>query len=98
MGWLLIVSIAAMTSFMTMVQLIALTLTLVVSPAQQSSVSSPVVGPATAAVHMKRHGKVASRKSTASHARRNGLHSDTGGGRRNSGLTNSGERYGAAIK
>jgi|307.fasta_scaffold1874745_1 hypothetical protein len=32
MGWLLIVSIAAMTSFMTMVQLIVLTLT---TPARQ---------------------------------------------------------------
>ena len=85
MGMLLVVSIAAMTSFMTMVQLIALTLTQVVSPAQQSSVSSPVAGPVTVAVHTKRYRKMASRKSTAGHARRNGLHNDTGGGRRNSG-------------
>jgi hypothetical protein len=37
MGWLLIVSIAAMTSVMTMVQLIALTITLPISPAPQAN-------------------------------------------------------------
>ena len=37
MGLLLIISIGAMTSFMTMVQLIALTLTTMQSPAAQAS-------------------------------------------------------------
>jgi len=41
MGRLLIASIGAMTSFFTMVQLIALTLALTASPAQQASVGPP---------------------------------------------------------
>jgi hypothetical protein len=44
MGSLLVVSIAAMTSVMTMIQLVVLALTLPVSPAPKAGESSPAAG------------------------------------------------------
>jgi Cu/Zn superoxide dismutase len=72
MGWLLIVSIAAMTSFMTMVQLIALTLTTTQSPAVQASVGSQRTESVSAKSQTKKNGKV--RRSATHHTRRNGAH------------------------
>jgi hypothetical protein len=74
MGWLLIVSIAAMTSFMTMVQLIALTLTTTQSPPAQASVGSQRTDSASAKSQTKKNGKVVSRRSAKHHTRRNAPH------------------------
>jgi hypothetical protein len=73
MGWLLIVSIAAMTSFMTMVQLIALTLTTTQSPAVQVKVGPQRTESVSAKSQTKKNGKV--RRTATHHARRNGAHS-----------------------
>ena len=63
MGLLLVSSIAAMTSFMTMVQLIALTLTLPLSPAPQAKVSSEGTEFVSVKSHTKKNGKVVSPRS-----------------------------------
>jgi hypothetical protein len=73
MGLLLIVSIGAMTSFMTMVQLIALTLTTMQTPAVQTKVAPRMTESVSAKSHTKKNAKV-SRTSTH-HTRRNGPHS-----------------------
>ena len=72
MGWLLIVSIAAMTSFMTMVQLVALTLTTTQSPAMQANVGSQRTEAVSVKSQMKKNGKV--RRTATHHARSNGAH------------------------
>ena len=71
MGWLLIVSIAAMTSVMTMVQLIALTLTTQISPAPQAKAGSEKTGSVSIS-STKKNGKVVSRRSAKHRTRRNG--------------------------
>jgi hypothetical protein len=63
MGWLLIASIAAMTSFMTLVQLIALTMTLPLSPAPQSKVGSERTEVVSGKSPAKKNEKVVSHKS-----------------------------------
>jgi len=70
MGWLLIVSIAAMTSFMTMVQLIALTLTTTQSPAAQAKVGPQRIESVSAKSETKKNGKV--RRTATHHTRRKG--------------------------
>jgi hypothetical protein len=75
MGRLLIVSIAAMTSFMTMVQLIALTLTLPTSTTPQAKVASEETALVAAKSDTKKPGKVATQRSARHHTRRVGLHS-----------------------
>jgi len=73
MGWLLIVSIAAMTSFMTMVQLIALTLTTTQSPAAQAKVGPQRTESVSAKSETKKkNGKV--RRTATHHTRRKGPH------------------------
>jgi hypothetical protein len=72
MGLLLIVSIGAMTSFMTMVQLIALTLTMQ-SPAGQTKVAPRMTESVSAKSHTKKNAKV--RRTSTHHTRRNGPHS-----------------------
>ena len=74
MGWLLIVSIAAMTSFMTMVHLIALTLTTTQAPAVQVKLGPQRTEFVSAKSQTKKNGKVVSRRSAKHHARRNGPH------------------------
>ena len=74
MGWLFIISIAAMTSFMTMVQLIALTLSTPKLPAQQASAAQIAKSVPTKSVTTKA-GKATSRKSAkhrTRHVRRHG--------------------------
>ena len=71
MGSLLIVSIAAMTSFMTMVQLIALTLTTTQSPPAQVKVGPQRTESVLAKSHTKKNGKI--RKTATYHKRRNDL-------------------------
>jgi hypothetical protein len=73
MGWLLIVSIAAMTSFMTMVQLIALTLTTTQSPAVQTSVGPQGTESVSAKSQTKKTAKV--HRTATHHTRRKGPHS-----------------------
>jgi hypothetical protein len=73
MGWLLIVSIAAMTSFMTMVQLIALTLTTKQSPAVQASVGPKRTESVSAKSQTKKNSKV--RRTVTHRTRRTGTHS-----------------------
>ena len=69
MGWLLIISIAAMTSFMTMVQLIALTLTTAKMPASQAKTAEIAKAfPAKGA--MSKTGKTAPRNSAKHRTRR----------------------------
>jgi hypothetical protein len=75
MGWLLIVSIAAMTSVMTMVQLIALTVTLPISPAPQANVGSQRTESVAVKTYQKKNEKVVSRKSATHPTRRKGVHS-----------------------
>ena len=72
MGWLLIVSIVAMTSFMTMVQLIALTLTTTQSPAMHAKVGPQSTEFVSAKSQTKKNGKV--RRTAKHHTRRNGPH------------------------
>jgi hypothetical protein len=72
MGWLLIVSIAAMTSFMTMVQLIALTLTTTPSPVVQTAVGPQRTESISAKSQTKKSGKV--RRTATHHTRRDGPH------------------------
>jgi hypothetical protein len=74
MGWLLIVSIAAMTSFMTMVQLIALTLTTTRSPAVQASVSPQRTESVWVESHAKKNGKGVSRRSATHGTRHDASH------------------------
>ena len=69
MGRLFIVSIAAMTSFMTMVQLIALTLTTTKSPASQAS-TPQIVKSLPAKSETTKTIKAVSRKSARHHTRR----------------------------
>ena len=71
MGSLLIVSIAAMTSFMTMVQLIALTLTTTQSRAVQAKVGPQSTEVISAKSQTKKNGKV--RRKATHHTRRNGV-------------------------
>jgi hypothetical protein len=71
MGWLLIVSIAAMTIFMTMVQLIALTLTTTQFPAVQAKVG-PQRTEFVSAKSQTKNGKI--RRKATHHTRRNGPH------------------------
>ena len=73
MGWLLFASIAAMTSFMTLVQLIALTFTLPLSPAPQASVG-PQRTDAVSVISAKKDGKVVSPRFATHHARRHHAH------------------------
>jgi hypothetical protein len=73
MGLLLIVSIAAMTSFMTMVQLIALTLTTTQSPAVQAKVGPQRIESVATKIHTKKNAKV--RRTANHHTRSNGPHS-----------------------
>ena len=73
MGWLLIATIAAMKSFMTMVQLIALTLTTTQSPAVHASVGSQRIESVSAESQTKKNGKV--RRTTTHRTRRNDAHS-----------------------
>ena len=73
MGLLLILSIAAMTSFMTMVQLIALTLTTTQAPPAQVKVGPQRTESVSAKSQTKRNGKV---HRTATHrTQRDGGHS-----------------------
>ncbi len=77
MGWLLIVSIAAMTSVMTMVQLIALTVTLPISPAPQANVRPQRPEFVSVKSYMKQNEKVVSRRSPTHrtrHRRANSAH------------------------
>ena len=74
MGWLLIVSIAAMTSVMTMVQLIALTLTLPISPAPQAKVGSQRTESVSVKTNQKKNEKVVSRRSATHRTRRHSAH------------------------
>jgi hypothetical protein len=75
MGRLLIVSIAAMTSFMTMVQLIALTLTLPTSTAPQAKIASEKTAVVATKSDTKKTGKVATQRSARYHTRRVSSHS-----------------------
>jgi hypothetical protein len=72
MGWLLIVSIAAMTSFMTMVQLIALTLTTTQSPGGQAKLGPQRTESISAKSQTKKNGKV--RRKATHHTQRDGAH------------------------
>ena len=72
MGWLLIASIAAMTSFMTMVQLIALTLTTTQSPAVPVKVGPQRTESVSTKGQTKKNRKV--RRTATRHTRRNGPH------------------------
>jgi hypothetical protein len=74
MGRLLIVSIAAMTSFMTMVQLIALTLT-TPTMTPQAEVGSERTAVVAAKSDTKKTGSVATRRSARHHTRRHSKHS-----------------------
>jgi hypothetical protein len=74
MGLLLIVSIAAMTSFMTMLQLIALTLTLTRSPAVQANVGSQKTESVSVKTNQKKNEKVVSRRSVTHRTRRHSTH------------------------
>jgi hypothetical protein len=74
MGRLLIVSIAAMTSFMTMVQLIALTLT-TPTMTPQAEVGSERTAVVAAKSDTKKMGSVATRRSARHHTRRHSKHS-----------------------
>jgi hypothetical protein len=75
MGWLLIVSIAAMTSVMTMVQLIALTVTLPISPAPQAKVGSQRAESVAVRTYQKKNEKVVSRRSATHRTRRKSVDS-----------------------
>jgi hypothetical protein len=81
MGWLLFASIAAMTSFMTLVQLIALTMTLPLSPAPQAKAGSERTEVISVKSPAKKNEKVVSRRSathSTHHTRRHhGAHSAT---------------------
>jgi hypothetical protein len=74
MGRLFIVSIAAMTSFMTMVQLIALTLTLPTSTTPQAKAGPEKMEVASAKSLAKKNEEVASRKSATHHTRHHRAH------------------------
>jgi hypothetical protein len=74
MGRLLILSIAAMTSFMTMVQLIALTLTTPTSMTPQAKIGSERTAVVAAKSDTKKMESVASRRS-GRHTRRRSKHS-----------------------
>ena len=70
MGSLLVVSIAAMTSVMTMIQLIVLVLTLPVSPAPKAGESSPAAGLVAVKSDKKTEKKVDARKTAVKRTRR----------------------------
>ena len=74
MGWLLIVSIAAMTSVMTMLQLVVLALTLTPSPAVQASGGSQRTESASVKSYSKKNGKVVSRRSATRGTRHDASH------------------------
>jgi hypothetical protein len=73
MGLLLIISIGAMTSFMTMVQLIALALTTTQAPAAQAKVGPQRIDSISPKSHPKKTAKV--RRTANHHTRRNDPHS-----------------------
>ena len=74
MGWLLFAGIAAMTSFMTLVQLIALTITLPLSPAPQANTGSERTEAVSVKNSAKKNRKVVSRRSATHHTRRHSAH------------------------
>ena len=74
MGSLLVVSIAAMTSIMTLIQLILLAVTLPVSPAPKADQGAPAAGIVAAKNDKKVEEKANSHKTAARRTRRHRAH------------------------